>query len=103
MLSRFSCVWLFGTLWTVAHQAILPMGISRQEYQAQDTSRHADCHRCLGKQAVELWETLPQSFSLSGKQGISPRPLFLSESNQETETTWAFINSNFKTGNKLHG
>ena len=31
-LSRFSCVQLFVTLWTVAHQAPLPMGFSRQEY-----------------------------------------------------------------------
>ena len=32
MLNRFSCVQLFETLWTVAHQAPLPMGFSRQEY-----------------------------------------------------------------------
>ena len=32
MLSRFSCVWLFETPWTVAHQAPLSMGFSRQEY-----------------------------------------------------------------------
>ena len=32
MLNRFSCVQLFGTLWTVAHQASLSMGFSRQEY-----------------------------------------------------------------------
>ena len=32
MLSHFSHVWLFGTLWTVAHQAPLSMGLSRQEY-----------------------------------------------------------------------
>ena len=32
MLSRFSCVWLFTTLWTIAHQAPLPMGFSGQEY-----------------------------------------------------------------------
>ena len=28
----FSCVRLFATLWTVAHQALLFMGLSRQEY-----------------------------------------------------------------------
>ena len=28
----FSCVQLFVTSWTVAHQAPLPMGVSRQEY-----------------------------------------------------------------------
>ena len=32
MLSCFSCVWLFVTLWTVAHRAPLPMESSRQEY-----------------------------------------------------------------------
>ena len=32
MLSRFSCVQLFAILWTVAHQAPLFMGFSRQEY-----------------------------------------------------------------------
>ena len=32
MLSRFTCVRLFATLWTVAHQAPLSMGFSRQEY-----------------------------------------------------------------------
>ena len=32
MLSRFSCVQLFVTLWIVAHQAPLSMGFPRQEY-----------------------------------------------------------------------
>ena len=32
MLNRFSCVELFTTLWTVARQAPLSMGFSRQEY-----------------------------------------------------------------------
>ena len=32
MLSRFSHVLLFATPWTVAHQAPLSMGFSRQEY-----------------------------------------------------------------------
>ena len=32
MLSCFSCVRLFGTLWTIAPQAPLSMGFSRQEY-----------------------------------------------------------------------
>ena len=32
VLSHFSCVQLFLTLWTVAHQAPLSMGFSRQEY-----------------------------------------------------------------------
>ena len=32
LLSRFSCVRLCATPWTVAHQAALSMGILRQEY-----------------------------------------------------------------------
>ena len=32
MLSSFSCVWLFATPRTVAHQAALSIGFSRQEY-----------------------------------------------------------------------
>ena len=32
VLSCFSCVQLFATLWTVARQASLSMGFSRQEY-----------------------------------------------------------------------
>ena len=32
VLNRFSHVWLFSTPWTVALQAPLPMGSSRQEY-----------------------------------------------------------------------
>ena len=32
MLSRFSCVQLFVTLWSLACQAPLSMGFSRQEY-----------------------------------------------------------------------
>ena len=32
MLSDYSHVQLFATLWTVAHQALLSMGFSRQEY-----------------------------------------------------------------------
>ena len=32
MLSCFSCVWLFETLWAIARQPPLSMGFSRQEY-----------------------------------------------------------------------
>ena len=34
MLSHFSCVWLFATPWTVAHQSPLSMGFSRREYES---------------------------------------------------------------------
>ena len=32
MLSRFSCIQLFSTLWTVACQPPMSMGFTRQEY-----------------------------------------------------------------------
>ena len=32
VLNRFSHVWLFATLWTIAYQSPLSMGFSRQEY-----------------------------------------------------------------------
>ena len=35
MLICFSPVWLFVTLWTVAHQALLSMGFCRQEYYSR--------------------------------------------------------------------
>ena len=34
MLSHFSCVGLFATLWTIAYQASLSMEFSRQEYRS---------------------------------------------------------------------
>ena len=38
MLSRFTHVWLFVTLWMASHQAPLSMGFSRQEYWSGLTS-----------------------------------------------------------------
>ena len=35
VLSRFSCVRLLAMPWTVAHQAPLSLGFSRQEYQSE--------------------------------------------------------------------
>ena len=35
VLSHYSCVWLLVTPWTVAHQAPLSMGFSRQEYWSE--------------------------------------------------------------------
>ena len=32
MIISISCIQLFATLWTVAHQASLSLGFSRQEY-----------------------------------------------------------------------
>ena len=50
VLSRFSCVRLFETLWTVAIQAPLSMGFSRQEFWSglsMPSSRGSSRHRAI--------------------------------------------------------
>ena len=66
MLSRFSCVRLFVTPWTVAHQVPLSMEFSRQEYWSGlpcsppgESSRHRDRSlvasvSCIGRQVLYL-------------------------------------------------
>ena len=64
LLSRFSHVQLFATPWTIAHQAPLSMGFSRQEYWSgspcpppgdlSDTvwTHQASCVSCIGRQIL---------------------------------------------------
>ena len=73
MLSRFSRVQLFVTLWTVAHQAPLSMGFSRQEYWI-------GCHASAGDlpdpgmEPVSLcilhWQVVSLPLVPPGKQSI---------------------------------
>ena len=67
VLSRFSCVWLFVTLWTIACQAPLSVGFSRYEY----------------------WSGLPcpPSGDLPSP-GIEPAFLALAGGFSTTSTTW---------------
>jgi len=46
VLSCFRCVQLFGTLWTVARQAPLSVGFSRQEYWSGLTLYTTSCKHC---------------------------------------------------------
>ena len=65
MLSCFNHVQLFMTLWTVAHQAPLSMGFSRQEYwsglpSSRGSSRPKDHIQvsfvsCIGRQILYHW------------------------------------------------
>ena len=59
MLSRFSRVQLFAILWTVARQAPLSMGFSRQElleWVAIPFSRFVlSCLRIVSDQKIFLW------------------------------------------------
>ena len=74
MLSHFSHVWLSAMLWTVAHQAPLSMGLSRQEY----------------------WTGLPSSRG-SAYSGIEPTSLVssgLAGGFSTTSTTWKAPTSN---------
>ena len=63
MLSHFSHIWHFATLWTVAHQGLLSMGFSRQELKwvvmpsSRESSRPRDWTHisyvfCIGRQVL---------------------------------------------------
>ena len=67
MLSHFTRVWLFATLWTVAHQALLSMGILQArilEWVAISSSRgsswprdqtHLSCISCIAGAFFTCW------------------------------------------------
>ena len=57
VLSHFRHVWLFATLWTVAHQAPLSVGFSRQEY----------CSRLLCLPPGDAPDSSPTSPTLEGR------------------------------------
>ena len=61
--SCFSHVWLFATLWTVAHQTPLSMGFSREEYWSR---RHA-----LPQGIFPIQESNPQLLCLLYRQASS--------------------------------
>ena len=59
VLSRFSRVWLFGTLWTIAHQVPLSMEYSRQGYWSElpfpasgDLPKSRKAVSCIGKRVL---------------------------------------------------
>ena len=62
---HFCLVWLFVTLWTVAHQAPLSMGFPRQEYwsgshsllQGISWTRDWTLFSCIGRQILYHWVT----------------------------------------------
>ena len=66
-----SHVWLFVAPWTVAHQAHLSMGFSRQKYWSVAISfcrgsswpRDPTCVSCIGKQILYHWATREAPFS----------------------------------------
>ena len=79
VLSHFSHVWHFAILWTVAHQVLLSVGFSRQEYWSRlpVSSRgysqprywtHVSCVSCVAgrffstESLEQLW-TILQSFN----------------------------------------
>ena len=78
MLSYFSCVGLFVTLWTVACQAPLAMGFSRQEYWS-------------GLPGPPLGELLDSGIELASLESPSPTGRFFTGEplgkpiNEETE------------------
>ena len=59
MLSRFSHVQLFMTPWTIAHQAPLPMGFSRQEYWSGLPWPPPGCHLYMDGLVAQRLKCLP--------------------------------------------
>ena len=82
-LQSLSCVWLFPTPWTAAHQAPLSMGFSRQEYWS-GLPFSLFSHRCFGTTGVILqtsWKVLrftrgSCSVQFSSVQLLSHVPFF---------------------------
>ena len=66
VLNHYSCVWLFVALWTVAHQAPLSMGFSRQEH----------------------WNGLPCPPPGGSSGPMSPAPPALADGFFTTSATW---------------
>ena len=74
VLSRFICIRLFVTLWTVALQAPLPMGFSSQEYYALE-SRFNDWTSMKVPQArILVWVAISSSGDLPDP-GFKPTSL----------------------------
>ena len=91
ILSHFSCVQLFVTLWIVAHQALLSMGFSRQDYwnalpcpPPRDLPNRRIKRKsyvsCVGRQVLYHYCHLESPIPYSG---------CLLYSRHSTEVTWA--------------
>ena len=70
MISHFSHVQLFETLWTTAHQALLSMGFSRQEYWSE-----LPCHPPgdLPNPGIKPWSPALQADTLPSEPPGKPR------------------------------
>ena len=68
-LSLFSCVQLFATLWTIACQAFLSMGFSRQEYWSELPFPSPGDFPDPG---IELWSSALQADSLPSEPPGNP-------------------------------
>ena len=82
-VQSLSCVQLFATPWTVAHQAHLSIGFPRQAYSMgchfllqgiflDQESNHVSCHSCIGRQILNHCATWP----LQGSVSTSEQPKF---------------------------
>ena len=69
VLSCFSCVWLFGTPWTAAHQISLSMGFSRQEYWS---GLPCSLPGYLPDPRIDSGSPAPQAYSLPSEPSGKP-------------------------------
>ena len=89
MLSCFSCVWLYATLWTAAHQARLSTGFSKQEYcsglpfpSPADGDYSHEIKRCLllGRKAMTNLDSILPTKSCLVKAMVFPVVMYGCES-----------------------
>ena len=87
MLSCFSCVWLCASLWTVARQAPLSMGSSRQEYWSE---LHALLQGIFPTQGLSLHLGIINFLRDTRHLGASPMAQWVKNppAMQETQETW---------------
>ena len=87
MLHHFSCVILFAARWTVACQAPLSMGFSRQEYWS-GLPCTSPGHSCV--EDSTFYKELPHVLAPGGKDSCSTNPCALRDLNEFiTKVLWS--------------
>ena len=97
-----SCVWLFETPWTIAHQAPLSMGFSRQQYwsgllfpSAGDSSQHRawTCVSCIaGGFFTTEWPGKPSSYHRSPRKQMASSGSVVATRMSERFQGWEGVN-----------
>ena len=121
MLSHFSHVCLFATLWTIAHKAPLSVGFSRQEYWSGlpcllpgDLPDPGDqtCSSCISRWVPYHQCHLPPLRGVQSSRNLSILSLYIGHiptfkspdkwSEEKTKLAWTNHGSSFENGRGAH-